>query len=81
MGVKEVIWVMWARWGLSSQKAEGWLIQKLGDCLEAQTLLASNDPIGPTDPIDLFDRVTTVTSHEPYNPTDPHDPNDPSWAQ
>ena len=73
MGVKEVIRVMWARWGLSSQKAEGWLIQKLGDCLEAQTLLACNDPIDPTNP---FEPVTSVTSHEPYNP---NDPNDPTW--
>ena len=81
MGVKEVIRVMWARWGLSSQKAEGWLIQKLGDCLEAQTLLASNDPIGPTDPIDLFDRVTTVTSHESHNPPVPNDLNDPTCTQ
>ena len=76
MGVKEVIRVMWARWGLSSQKAEGWLIQKLGDCLEAQTLLASSNPIGPTDP---FDPVTPVTSHESHIPTDPNDHNDPTW--
>ena len=79
MGVKEVIRVMWARWGLSSQKPEGWLIQKLGDCLEAQTLLAYNNPIGPTDPIDPFDPVTPVTSHEPHNPTDPNDPKNPTW--
>lgn len=76
MGVKEVIRVMWARWGLSSQKPEGWLIQKLGDCLEAQTLLASSNPIGPTDP---FDPVTPVTSHESHIPTDPNDHNDPTW--
>ena len=76
MGVKEVIRVMWAHWGLSSQKAEGWLIQKLGDCLEAQTLLASSNPIGPTDP---FDPVTPVTSHESHIPTDPNDHNDPTW--
>jgi len=74
--VKEVIWVMWAHWGLSSQKPEGWLIQKLGDCLEAQTLLASSNPIGPTDP---FDPVTPVTSHESHIPTDPNDHNDPTW--
>ena len=79
MGVKEVIRVMWARWGLSSQKAEGWLIQKLGDCLEAQTLLACNNPIGPTDPIDLFDPVTPMTLHVLHNPTDPNDPNNPTW--
>ena len=79
MGVKEVIRVMWARWGLSSQKAEGWLIQKLGDCLEAQTLLACKNPIGPTDPIDLFDPVTPMTLHELHNPTDPNDPNNPTW--
>ena len=79
MGVKEVICVMWARWGLSSQKAEGWLIQKLGDCLEAQTLLACKNPIGPTDPIDLFDPVTPMTLHELHNPTDPNDPNNSTW--
>ena len=76
MGVKEVIRVTWARWGLSSQKAEGWLIQKLGDCLEAQTLLACNNPNDPTDPTDPFDPVTPVTSHELHNSTDP---NDPTW--
>ena len=76
MGVKEVIRVMWARWGLSSQKPEGWLIQKLGDCLEAQTLLACNNPNDPTDPNYPFEPVTSVTSHEPYNP---NDPNDPTW--
>ena len=81
MGVKEVIRVMWARWGLSSQNPEGWLIQKLGDCLEAQTLLASNNPIGPTDPIDPFDPVTPVTSHESHNPPVPNDLNDPTCTQ
>ena len=78
MGVKEVIWVMWARWGLSSQKAEGWLIQKLGDCLEAQTLLACYYPIDPTD---AFDPVTPVTSHESHNPPVPNDLNDPTCTQ
>ena len=78
MGVKEVIRVMWARWGLSSQKAEGWLIQKLGDCLEAQTLLACKNPTGPTDPTDPFD---PVTSHESHNPPVPNDLNDPTCTQ
>ena len=78
MGVKEVIRVMWARWGLSSQKAEGWLIQKLGDCLEAQTLLACKNPIDPTD---AFDPVTPVTSHESHNPPVPNDLNDPTCTQ
>ena len=78
MGVKEVIWVLWARWGLSSQKAEGWLIQKLGDCLEAQTLLACYYPIDPTD---AFDPVTSVTSHESHNPPVPNDLNDPTCTQ
>ena len=81
MGVKEVIWVLWARWGLSSQKAEGWLIQKLGDCLEAQTLLACYYPIDPTDPTDAFDPVTSVTSHESHNPPVPNDLNDPTCTQ
>ena len=81
MGVKEVIRVTWARWGLSSQKAEGWLIQKLGDCLEAQTLLACKNPIDPTDPTDAFDPVTSVTSHESHNPPVPNDLNDPTCTQ
>ena len=63
MGVKEVIRVMWARWGLSSQKPEGWLIQKLGDCLEAQTLLACKNPIDPTDPINPNDSIDSNNPH------------------
>ena len=68
MGVKEVIWVLWARWGLSSQKAEGWLIQKLGDCLEAQTLLACNNPIGSTDPSDPIDPTNAHVSNDTHDP-------------